>query len=234
MKFLKKFIFIIVVLSIILFAGFLVYVNDYYHADSEMQLIIEQNSDRVEIDGDMTIFRPTVENDNHTAILFYPGGKVESSAYNSMLFDLSEVGFTVVLFEMPFNLAVFNINAASQAFKVLDGIESWYMMGHSLGGAMASEFAFKHQDQFDGLILLGAYPTKSLDIPVLTLYGENDLVINRDKLDLVSDRIVIPGGNHAFFGNYGEQSGDGIATITREQQQSFVLEKIVNFIEKGR
>ena len=30
--------------------------------------------------------------------------------------------------------------------------------------------------------------------------------------------IEIEGGNHAFFGSYGEQAGDGIATITRQSQ----------------
>ena len=29
---------------------------------------------------------------------------------------------------------------------------------------------------------------------------------------------TIPGGNHAYFGKYGEQKGDGEATISREDQ----------------
>ena len=42
-----------------------------------------------------------------------------------------------------------------------------------------------------------------------------------------TERIVVEGGNHAYFGNYGEQEGDGTATISREQQQ----EEAVNAIE---
>ena len=39
--------------------------------------------------------------------------------------------------------------------------------------------------------------------------------------------LVIPGGNHAQFGDYGLQHGDGTATISAEAQ----LTQTVDFIE---
>ncbi len=39
---------------------------------------------------------------------------------------------------------------------------------------------------------------------------------------------TIPGGNHAYFGKYGEQSGDGTATITREEQ----IKELVKILQK--
>jgi hypothetical protein len=36
--------------------------------------------------------------------------------------------------------------------------------------------------------------------------------------------IIISGGNHAYYGYYGQQEGDGEATITREAQ----IEAVVN------
>ena len=36
-------------------------------------------------------------------------------------------------------------------------IRHWYIAGHSIGGAMASQFASSHPDQAGGLILLGAH-----------------------------------------------------------------------------
>ena len=44
---------------------------------------------------------------------------------------------------------------------------------------------------------------------------------------------MIDGGNHAQFGDYGEQDGDGKATITPEEQQRQTAEEIVNFFAKG-
>ena len=43
------------------------------------------------------------------------------------------------------------------------------------------------------------------------------------------EEVVIAGGNHAYYGNYGEQSGDGKATITREKQQDDTVSAIVAF-----
>ena len=38
---------------------------------------------------------------------------------------------------------------------------------------------------------------------------------------------VIDGGNHAQFGHYGPQKGDGIATISREEQQRLTAAAIL-------
>ena len=86
--------------------------------------------------------------------------------------------------------------------------------------AMASSWAAKHPDDFDGLVLLGAYVYG--DVPAeksLVLYGTEDGVLSRDKLSGGPNEQVIPGGNHAQFGNYGVQPGDGNATISTEEQQ---------------
>jgi hypothetical protein len=89
----------------------------------------------------------------------------------------------------------------------------------------------KYQDKVKGLILLGAYiygdisPKKAL-----TIYGSNDLVINRDKITYDENVFVIEGGNHAYYGNYGEQKGDGTATITQEEQQETAVNEIIRFI----
>ena len=42
---------------------------------------------------------------------------------------------------------------------------------------------------------------------------------------------IIAGGNHAQFGNYGAQSGDGEATITNQEQQTQTAFAIVQFAE---
>lgn len=55
--------------------------------------------------------------------------------------------------------------------------------------------------------------------------GSEDGVLNLDKYSaslkyMPSDftEYVIEGGNHAGFGSYGAQAGDGVALITQEKQ----------------
>jgi hypothetical protein len=43
---------------------------------------------------------------------------------------------------------------------------------------------------------------------------------------------VIEGGNHAYFGMYGEQKGDGAATITNLEQITTTANYIIEFIIK--
>ncbi len=103
-------------------------------------------------------------------------------------------------------------------------------------GAMAAKYAKSHPEDVSGLILLGAYSTEDISkssLPVLVMYDENDQVMNRDnyekyKENLPSDTTIveIPGGNHGHFGNYGEQKGDGKATISAAEQQAAVVEQI--------
>ncbi len=45
----------------------------------------------------------------------------------------------------------------------------------------------------------------------------------------IKAELVIEGGNHAFFGNYGHQEGDGEAVITNESQ----IEAAVEFALKN-
>ena len=84
--------------------------------------------------------------------------------------------------------------------------------------------------------MLAAYPTKPLDESLLaiTIYGSEDHVLNMKKLNAAkrflpenSKEYVIDGGNHAQFGNYGLQTGDGKSTVSSETQQQKTIELIM-------
>ncbi|MEG1331947.1 MAG: alpha/beta fold hydrolase [Eubacterium sp.] len=207
--------------------SFFVYVSDYYRADAVAQMTLEMD-DHIEAIGNDIILSPTTPSD--TGLVFYPGAKVEAIAYLPILEKLKQNGVTCVLVKMPFNMAIFDVNAADSIFEQFPEIKKWYIGGHSMGGAMASSYAAKHQDTVDGLILLGAYiygdypPEKAL-----TIYGtfNSDL---EEKMPYTENRIVIDGGNHAQFGNYGPQKGDPPATITSDEQQNIAVSAILDFI----
>ena len=45
---------------------------------------------------------------------------------------------------------------------------------------------------------------------------------------------MIEGGNHSGFGKYGEQKGDGKASISNKEQQQKVIEKLTEFMKKTK
>ena len=99
-----------------------------------------------------------------------------------------------------------------------------------MGGAMASDYASNHQDQIKGLILLGAYIYGNYpEEDALTIYGTFNTSV-AEKINYTENIVVIEGGNHAQFGNYGRQRGDLDATISSEEQQSIAVEAIKKFI----
>ena len=224
---------LIILLSLILLlaGGFYIYTLDYYRADAKAQQSFVRSAQSVPNHNGLTVFRPKGDIKTSTGIIFYPGGKVEAKAYSPMLEALAEKGYTSVLAEMPFNLAVFGINSADKVYETFPEVENWFLIGHSLGGAMASSYAQKHREKLAGLILLGAYPLQDTAIPTLAMYGTFDVGIDQSKLQGIRS-VEIKGGNHAYFGDYGEQKGDGTATITRDEQQTQTLQEIERFIEE--
>ena len=102
---------------------------------------------------------------------------------------------------------------------------------------MAAAFAARHERSLAGLILLAAYPTREIgELPVLSLYGSEDEVLNKEKYDKSASlaahltEYVIEGGNHAGFGNYGAQKGDGEAYLQKEEQWQETVDYILNFM----
>jgi len=244
MKFYKKLYFKISVIAIILVfcltGAFFIYTANYYHATAEaVEAMTDTRIVTITYKDDMIIFSPEVDS-KKVGLIFYPGAKVEYISYAPLMTKLAQKGVTCVLIKMPFNLAVFNVNAANKAISELSSITTWYISGHSLGGAMASTYAANNADKLSGIILLGAYPSSDLsktNLKLLTMYGSNDNVLNKNKLSETKSNapsnslyFEIEGGNHAGYGNYGVQKGDGTATISADEQQNIVTEKIVGFI----
>lgn len=230
---------IVLVLAIIA-GGCISYVSDYYRADWDaIEAFAPMNSVSAELHDDGTlVFRP----ENATkGFVFYPGGKVEYAAYQPLMAACAQQGILCILVEMPFNLAVLDIDAAAGIQEQYPEIEKWYIGGHSLGGSMAASYLAEHIDDYEGLILLGSYSTADLSesgLDVLSVYGSEDQVMNRDKYEqnrsnLPSDftEVVIEGGCHAYFGMYGAQEGDGKPAISNEQQIFLTAEQIFETME---
>ncbi len=177
-----------------------------------------------------------------TGFIFYPGGKVDAAAYAPMMKKIAEAGYLAVIVPMPLNLAVFDGMAAEDVIVNYPAIQHWAIGGHSLGGVVASSFAASNE-AIDGLVLWASYPASGegivdSDLFVASISGSADGLSTPEKIENSRSMLPtntywteIPGGNHAQFGFYGEQSGDNPAQITREQQLSQIVEATVAILK---
>lgn len=229
---------IAVVLLLATAAACVWYMNDYYHAEEYVNAYL-QSSETVTVTTEDDIIFLDGSGTGH-ALIFYPGAKVEYTAYVPMFYALAEQGIDCFVVKMPGNLAFFGMNQAEDIMEEYE-YENWYVSGHSLGGAMAANFAAEHGEKLKGLVLFAAYATKELpdNLCTVSVYGSEDNVLNMEKVE--SGRVYMPadyteyciqGGNHAWFAYYGEQDGDGTATVTREEQQRLTVDAIVNKLIK--
>lgn len=231
---------IILVVVIVCAGAFAVYVNDYYHAEETavQAMAVDGTVSVYELTDSLTVFAPE---EPLAGLIFYPGGKVEHTAYAPLLRACAERGVLCVLVQMPCNLAVLNVNGADGIRERFPEISRWYIGGHSLGGAMAASYASGHVNELDGVVLLAAYSTEDLTqsgLAVCSIYGSEDRVLNKEKYDanrrnLPGDAVefVIDGGCHAGFGCYGPQDGDGTPQISSEDQINQTVDEIVQMVE---
>jgi ABC-type transport system substrate-binding protein len=231
---------ILVVLGVALAAG-LVWLNDL--ADPSAEATAAMASDEsvtVSANGAIT-FEPATP--ATTGFIFYPGGRVAAEAYAPQMRAIAEAGYLAAITPMPFGLAVLSPDAADGVIAAHPEIEHWIIGGHSLGGAMAAQHADGHDDVIDGLVLWAAYPAggtdlSDADLVVTSISASEDGLASREEIaasaaQLPPDTtfVEIEGGNHAGFGSYGAQAGDGEATIAPQEQQAQTVAATLALVE---
>lgn len=252
-----KILFIAIAIICITYISGAMYVHDYYHADAvaldalnsdnAVTVTTEKKGKTIPVTQSVIkrysnpiVFAPSDPSKAQKALIFYPGAKVEYTAYAPLLHELAKNDYVCILVHMPANLAVLNSNAANGLINKYQAqypsINKWYIGGHSLGGAMAASYVAKHSNDFDGLYLFAAYSTVDLTnskLNVYCIYGSNDGVLNMNKyqkyrsnLPTDTKEFVIDGGCHSYFGSYGLQNGDGTPDISADEQ----IETTIDFL----
>ncbi|MDO4797670.1 MAG: alpha/beta hydrolase [Coriobacteriales bacterium] len=223
---------------VLLCAGTFCYLSVYYHADDVALDALE---------SDTTVHVDAVEGGYHfdgpgtqATLVFLPGAKVQATAYAPLMHRMAAQGADCYLVDPPCNFPLFG---ASQARKMMVKSSSPALLvgGHSLGGVVATSLVGSSNGQVDGIVLLASIPTKELDdgVALFSAVGTNDGVLNRDSYEKSKDlwptrstELLIEGGNHAGFGCYGPQRGDGDPTIDAAEQQRQTADGLASFVEQ--
>ena len=194
------------------------------------------------VDNDGRLEWAPADGDYATGLVIYPGGKVPPEAYGPIAQQIAAEGYLVAITPMPFNLAVFGIGAADAVIAAHPEVATWAMAGHSLGGSMAAQYTSDHLDTIEGLAFWASYPATDLSaapIAVTSIYGTEDPGAARmsgpeARAQLPPDTVFVPieGGNHEQMGSYTGQPNDGVATISREEQQAQVAAATVDMLER--
>jgi len=225
---------VVVVFSVLFF----VYISDYCRADETALSALRSDENITVIKTDYGYFfdgKGTTE-----AFIFYPGGKVEETAYAPLMSRIAEEGIDVCLLKMPLRLAFFDIDKADM-FIQQTNYEHYYIGGHSLGGVAASYYLKDNDDKIDGIIFCASYPVKAVpeNKLALSIYGSLDNVLDFKEYEKAKKyfhenykEFVLDGANHSGFGNYGVQKGDNDAEISNEEQQRKTAEIIFNEIKQ--
>lgn len=170
-----------------------------------------------------------------SGLVFQPGARVDPRAYVPLLTRVAESGYLVVVVKQPLDIGFTAVDAPGAVIADHPEVRRWAVGGHSLGGVAAASYAGDHPDQVSGLLLWASYPLDSLadrtDLAVTSVSGTRDGLATPDDItasldDLPPDTrvVVVEGGVHAYFGDYGVQPGDGTPTVDRAAAQEQVVE----------
>ena len=232
-KIIRNILITVVAILLVMVIAMAIYLGNYYHAKDVDQYMTSGDYVTVTEDDDAIYFDgPGTD----TAIIFYPGAKVEAKSYAPVMYKLAENGTDCFILKVPFNIAMLAQNAPLDIMSTYD-YENWYIGGHSLGGYVATEFVYNNPSDVKGIILLASFATSDLsdlDIDVISIYGDKDGVLSMESVEKGRElmpksytEVVIEGANHCQMGSYGFQKGDNQTDMSNEKQ----IDTIVNIID---
>ena len=242
MKF--KFRYLLLGLGIVLIlaiGGFVAWAQDTMGPGEQALVALEAQGDvTVTVTEDAVIFQP-VDIQPDTGLVFYPGARVDYRSYARPLRQVASRGFLVISVRAPLNLMVFAPNAAEKYFSQYPNIQHWAVGGHSLGGAVAAQYAGNHTDKVEGLVMWAAYPASynnlsESGLQALSAYGKLDMAgtepfeRSRERMPPDTFWLVIDNGNHSQFGDYGLQPGDTEMAMKDFHQQALTVAATAEFL----
>lgn len=212
-------------------------------AEDAYDVEVTQSRTRIEftpVSPDQPDYRPT------TGWVFWPGALVDPRAYSALLRRIAADGVLVVVVKEPYDIGFLDPDAASSVLAAHPEVPTWYVGGHSLGGVVAASYLASHRDMLDGLVLWASYPAGDVreelaGARVLSVSGSNDGLTtpadveeSRANLPPGTEFVVVEGAVHSYFGDYGEQRGDGTPTVPRDVAQAEIVAATSTFLTEAQ
>ncbi len=211
-----------------------------YRASSDALALLKDSDSYNFINEGNLEFIPKEPKDS--GLIIYPGGRVEAAAYSYLCTGVAKEGYPCIIAIMPLNLAVTKVNSAGEIISKYSKVTKWVLGGHSLGGSMVIRYLQNSPDKIKGLLMLGSYSDIDLSYMTLSsknLIGSEDFILNANtftstykNLPKGASIILIQGGNHSLFGDYGLQEGDGDPKISKEEQHKIVVDAAISLLSE--
>ncbi|MFB6612015.1 alpha/beta hydrolase [Agromyces sp. NPDC056379] len=226
------------VVLVLVVVGFLVWAKTVMQGERPASLEA-WTDERVSIESfDDSIVMAPVDGASDRGLVFIPGAKVDPYAYMAKLVDaVAETGATVVITKPILNLAFFDQRPLETFTRHAPEVSEWYVGGHSLGGVRACMMA--GEEDVAGIVFFGSYCANDVSdsgLAVLSIAGTDDGLSTPEKIGaaahlLPADAafVEIDGANHASFGDYGVQPGDGVATATDREVRDEITRALAEF-----
>lgn len=182
------------------------------------------------------VFRPT-GGEIRAGVIFYPGANCDIRGYAPVLRRIAAAGYLVADVPMPFDFAIFAPDRGLEAQADFPEIRRWIIVGHSMGGAMAAQFAHANPGAVQGVILWDSYPPAYADLsagrlPVWNIHRARaggqppaKFIAQKHLFPAASRWVPIVGGNHMQFGSFigGAYQEEWSATISGDEQHEQVI-----------
>lgn len=223
----------------------LAWANTVMAGDRSAALEVWTN-DAVEVtETDVSYVLRPVDGTSREGLVFIPGARVDPFAYaRNLVGTVEERGTTVVITKPTLNLAFFDTRPLSAFTADAPDVSRWSVGGHSLGGVRACQLAVDGDVEVVGLVLFGSYCANDVSdagLAVLSVSGTNDGLTTPEDVDANAARVpadatfvVLDGANHADFGDYGPQPGDGTSTLSRADVRSALTAAIGTLLDAAR
>lgn len=230
-------------LGTVLLLGTVIYLIPLPASDVAVKAMAGTSTVAVSTSPTRIILTPTGVPTPKAGLVFQPGAKVDPRAYVPLLTPVAEAGYLVVIVKQPFNIGFLSISDPGNVIAATPAVTRWGVAGHSLGGVAASSYAEQQDPSLTGLMFWASYPLGSLadrtNLAVTSVSGTDDglstpadIEASKAKLPATTTFVAVQGGVHAYFGDYGEQQGDGTPGVSREVAQQQIVQASLAFMTK--
>lgn len=220
---------------------FLAWAHTVMAGDREAALEVWRNDAVAVTETDVSFVLEPTSAGRAEGLVFVPGARVDPFAYARVLSGVVErSGVTVVITKPTLNLAFFDSRPLSDFTAAAPTVDEWSVGGHSLGGVKACAMAAGDDSvPVSGLVLFGSYCAEDVSdtaLDVLSVSGTEDGLSTPEDIDAGADLlppdatfVELDGANHADFGDYGAQPGDGVSTLPRDVVRAEITDALVAF-----